>query len=272
MARGRNRRPGDGDRRRYTELLDAARAEGRLDDAELSRRSFTVRYAQTMAELDAVVEDLPVPAAATRSRAPVLVAVAALTAAGVLGFVLATSGDGDPGEPAADPPVSVVDPPPVAEEVQDVPPDMFSTAELVRMWDALDGLPVAGVRSIYLHAEWADLEVQTAPGARTYDDIEYDGAPGELAPGGQISEDDPDAVFFPLGDVDPAVVAACAAGAAEIADRPDRDVELVVISRSSAYGGIVTIDVHLEADAYGVSSTLTWDHTGRHLLDDGRDE
>lgn len=272
MARGQNRRPEDDDRRRYTAVLDAARADGRIDDAELSRRSFTVRYAQTIGELDAVVGDLPGPRVTPKnSLVTVVVAGAAVVAAVGLG-VLVSGNASD--EPADDPPPVVeapaVEAPPV-EEAEDAPVDMFSAAELTTMWTALSEVPVAGVKSIYLHDESASIEVQTAPGALAYDDLEYDGALSGPEAGGTVNGDDPDAVFFPLGEVDPAVVAACAARAAEVADRAGRAVELIVINRDVFYGDIVTINVHLEADAYGTGAVVTWDATGQHLLDDGID-
>ncbi|SDR98551.1 DUF1707 domain-containing protein [Jiangella sp. DSM 45060] len=271
MARGQNRRPEDDDRRRYTAVLDAARADGRIDDAELSRRSFTVRYAQTMGELDAVVGDLPGPDRTAGGRSLVTVAVAgfALLAAVGLGIVAASSGGDD--EPAADPPAAVEAEPPPVEQAEAPPVDMFSAAELTSLWEALAAQQVSGVQSIYLHSDWADLEVRTAPGAPTYDDLEYDGALSEPTPGGEVNEENPDDVFFALEDVNPAVVAACAAQAAEIAQRPDRAVELVVIRRDVFYGDTVTINVHLESDAYGGSAVLTWDASGQHLLDDGTD-
>ncbi|WP_053206243.1 DUF1707 SHOCT-like domain-containing protein [Jiangella muralis] len=273
MARGQNRRPEDDDRRRYTAVLEAARTDGRIDDAEHSRRSFTVRYAQTMGELDAVVGDLPGPArtAGGPSLATVTVAGVAMLAAVGLGIAAASSGDDD--APAADPPAVEVEPPPVeeVEEVEEVPVDMFAAAELTALWEALAAEQVSGVKSIYLHDTWADLDVRTAPGAPTYDDVEYDGTLGEREPGGQVTDEDPEDAFFTLDQVDPAVVAACAARAAEVAQRPDRAVELIVINPDVSYGGTVTISVHLETDAYGVGAVVTWDNTGQYLLDDGID-
>lgn len=55
------RRPGDADREWVTTALAAARAEGRIDDAELARRSFTVRYAHSMAEFDGGILGEPEP-------------------------------------------------------------------------------------------------------------------------------------------------------------------------------------------------------------------
>lgn len=56
-----------------------------------------------------------------------------------------------------------------------------------------------------------------------------------------------------------------------MAGYPGRPISLVVVERDVFYGDIVTIRVHLEADAYGDSPSLTWDATGQHLLDDGAD-
>ncbi|WP_116946966.1 DUF1707 SHOCT-like domain-containing protein [Jiangella endophytica] len=270
MARGRNRQPDDSDRRRYTTVLDTARAEGRIDDAELSRRSFTIRYARTVGELDAVVDDLPGPRVTPKnSVATMVVAGAAVVAAVGLGILASGNTSDDP----SDEPQPVAEAPPVepAEPVEDTPVDMFSAAELTRMWEVLARLPVAGLGRIYLHDDWADLEVQSAPGALTYDDLEYDGALGVPEAGSTIN-DEPEAVFFPLDEVHPAVVAACAANAAEIAGRAGRAVSMIVIDRDVSYGDIVTISVHLETDAYGVGAVVTWDASGKYLLDDGIDE
>ncbi|MBB5788052.1 DUF1707 SHOCT-like domain-containing protein [Jiangella mangrovi] len=273
MAGGRAARPpGDDDRARYTTVLDAARAEGRIDDAELSRRSFTVRYAQTMGELDAVVDDLPGPtAAAAAGRSPLTWALAgiAVAAAVVIGIVVgARDGEGEDDTPAGGQ-VEVVDPPPVAEE-EAAPPDMYSLADLTAMWDALGTAQVPGVLSVYLHSEWADLDVQADPGVPFYDEAEYDGELQPFEPGGQVSGE-PEAEFFPLDAVDPAVVAAVADRADDVAGYAGRPISLIVVERDVFYGDIVTIRVHLEADAYGVSPSLTWDASGQHLLDDGSD-
>ncbi|WP_199701335.1 DUF1707 SHOCT-like domain-containing protein [Jiangella rhizosphaerae] len=271
MARGQDRQPGDGDRRRYSAVLDTARTEGRIDDAEFSRRSFTVRYARTMGELDAVVDDLPGPPATPKNRVATVVVVGAVVVAAVGAGLLVTGNTAN--EPPAQPPPAAEAPAaePV-EEAEEAPPDLRSVADLTRMWDELAQLPVAGIKSMYVYEDRARLEVQTAPGALTYDDLDYDGTLSAPEPGTTVNGDDPDSVFFPLSDVDPAVVAACAAHAAQIAGREGRAVEMIVISRDVFYGDIVTINVHLETDAYGVGSVVTWDATGQYLLDDGIDQ
>lgn len=193
MAGGRSdRRPGDGDRSRYTTVLEAARAEGRIDDAELSRRSFTVRYAQTMGELGAVVDDLPSPAAAGPPRRSLtsIVAALAVVSAVVLGFVVARAGDDDSGDGATSSDVEEFAPAPVVDE-EPAPPDMYSLAELTAMWDALGGAQVPGVLSVYLHSEWADVEAQADPGVPHYDSVTYDGALGPFEPDSQVSGEDP---------------------------------------------------------------------------------
>jgi hypothetical protein len=272
MAGGRSARPpGDGDRARYTTVLEAARADGRIDDAELSRRSFTVRYAQTMGELDAVVHDLPGPAGAPaerqRSTLTMVVAGTVAAAALVLGIVVASARDDD-GDNATSSDVEVFVPAPVVDgEAPTV--EMYSLDALTAMWDALGAAQVPGVLSVYIHSEWADIEAQVEAGAPHYDSATYDGGLGPFEPDSQVSGDDPDAAFFPLEAVDPAVIAAVAARAGEVAGYPGRPISLIVVQRDVFYGDLVTIRAHLEADAYGDSPSLTWDATGQHLLDDG---
>ena len=273
MAGGRKDwRPGDSDRARYATVLEAARAEGRIDDAELSRRSFTIRYAQTMGELDAVVHDLPAPPSTARRRSPavLVVAGAAVVAAVVAGFVFARGSDDD-GDNATSSDVDVFAPAPapVVDGDEAATVEMYSLTELAGMWDALGGAQVPGIKSVYIHDTWADLEVQADSEVPQYDKVSYDGALGPFEPSGQVSGEDLALEFFPLDEVDPAVIAAAAARASEVAGYPDRAVSIIIVQRDVFFGGIVTIRVNLEADAYGDSPTLTWDASGQHLLDDG---
>jgi hypothetical protein len=192
------------------------------------------------------------------------VAGAAVVAALVIGIVAAASDGDDDAASATDEPAGLVGGPPAEDEAA----AMYSLAELTAMWDALGAAQVPGVASVYIHEEWADLDVQADPGVPYYDEATYDGALGPFEPGGRVSGE-PEAEFFPLDEIDPAVIAAVAARADEIAGYEDRPISLIVVERDVFYGDIVTIRVHLEADAYGVSPSLTWDASGQHLLDDG---
>ncbi|WP_162605519.1 hypothetical protein [Jiangella ureilytica] len=207
--------------------------------------------------------------------ATLVLAGVAVVAALVIGIVAARDGDDDAAS-ATDEPAGLVEGTPAGDGAAPAgdgaaPADMYSLAELTAMWDALGTAQVAGIRIVYIHSEWADLEVQADPGVLHYDEVEYDGELGSFEAGGVASGDDPAAVFFPLAEVDPAVIAAVAARADEVAGYEGRPVSLVVVERNVFYGDIVTIRVHLEADAYGVSPSLTWDASGQHLLDDGSD-
>lgn len=204
-----------------------------------------------------------------RFAASTVIGVTAVAAALVIGIVAAARDGDDDTASATDEPAGFVPAPVVEEEA--APADMYSLADLTALWDALGTAQVPGLLSVYLHDTWADVDVQADPGVLYYDEVEYDGALGPFEPGGQESGDDPAAVFFPLAEVDPAVIAAVAARADEIAGYEGRPISLIVIERNVFYGDIVTIRVHLEADAYGVGPSLTWDATGQHLLDDGRD-
>jgi hypothetical protein len=94
VARRHSLRASDSDREEVAERLRAATAEGRLLAGELEERLEVAFRARTYGELDALVVDLPVPAAATlpARRRPALPAVAGATLAlGILLSVLAAS-------------------------------------------------------------------------------------------------------------------------------------------------------------------------------------
>lgn len=196
-----------------------------------------------------------------------VVAGAAVVAAVVIGIVAAARDGDDDAASATDEPAGLFDGPPAEDEAA----DMYSLDELTAMWDALGAAQVPGVLSVYIHSEWADIEAQADAGAPHYDSVTYDGALGPFEPDSQVSGDDLDAAFFSLETVDPAIIAAVAARAGEVAGYPGRSISLIVVQRDVFYGDVVTIRAHLEADAYGDSPSLTWDASGQHLLDDGSD-
>jgi Domain of unknown function (DUF1707) len=93
VARRHSLRASDSDREDVAERLRAATAEGRLLAGELEERLEVAFHARTYGELDALVVDLPAPAATLPARRrPGLPAVAGATLAlGILLSVLAAS-------------------------------------------------------------------------------------------------------------------------------------------------------------------------------------
>ena len=94
MAGRYSLRASDSDREDVADRLRAATAEGRLLAGELEERLEVALHARTYGELDALVVDLPVPAAtlpATRRRPGLPVVAGATLALGILLSVLAAS-------------------------------------------------------------------------------------------------------------------------------------------------------------------------------------
>ncbi|WP_026877547.1 DUF1707 SHOCT-like domain-containing protein [Jiangella gansuensis] len=263
MGGHQGRRPGDADRERFTRVLEAARAEGRIDDAELSRRFFTVRYAQSMGELDAVVDDLPGAPSGRNGRSPaalIVVGVVVLVV-GLLGAAVLLAG-GDSGRSASDD---------AAVPADDATVNMFAPGALESLMGRLQKQGATAYESITVFADRADAYTQVAPNAPQYDRYTYDGGGlGESEPYGEVSGDDLGS-FFTIEEFDPAVVASIAEQADDVAGLAGRGVSHVIIDRDSVHG-IVVIRAYVEGDAYGSGPMLVWDGTGQHLLDDGSDE
>ncbi|WP_129665431.1 hypothetical protein [Phytoactinopolyspora endophytica] len=149
--------------------------------------------------------------------------------------------------------------------------DLYAPGMVEALFERLGAEGVEGYLNVVVRPDRASFEVQTAPGARQYDEIAFnDGELGEPVPGGEIAESDElEDEVFAASDIAEGVVAAVTSQAADVAGLQGRQVSHVVIARDSSHRGVVTVTVHLESDDYGSSATLTWDGTGRHLLRDG---
>ncbi|NEE00306.1 DUF1707 domain-containing protein [Phytoactinopolyspora halotolerans] len=269
-------RPTDAERARFLAIVDAARGRPGVDDNEWVRRRRRITRATTRAELSGVVADLPrspsVRAAAVKGWLITLAASVAvgLAAGGVLASPLASGPDSavraGPAEAADDAPA------PADSDQAAGAVGMYSPGMLEALFSELAVEGVDEYVGVDLYPDRARFEVPAAPGAAQYDVIEFrDGSFTEREPGGEItSADTPQDAVFSASDLTEGVVTATAAAAADVAGLQGRPVSLVSVGRSSAYGAIVTISVHLEPDDYGDGAFVEWDSTGQHLLRDGR--
>ncbi|HEY9408724.1 MAG TPA: DUF1707 domain-containing protein [Jiangellaceae bacterium] len=258
-------RASDADRERIRAVLDQARADGRIDDAELARRVSRLASAATYGELDDLVDDLPPqpPPPVPLSRR--LAAWGATLAAAVViggGFAwLVTRGGDDPVERPAGPPAA-------AEEVEaPAAVDMFAPGEVTRMLDALAAEGYTAFSEVAIWPDNAVIKAQVSPEALQYDEVRYRGGEiTEATPGGTVFDG---YEVFAAADFDPEVIASIAARAAAVAGADGRAVSTVQVSRSSTDGHQLEIWAHLESDAYGSAPVVVWDATGQHLLEDG---
>lgn len=288
MSRADRRwRPSDADRDRYASAISQAFAEGRIDAADMESRTALVHEAKSIADLDALVDDMPPPAPAQTHDSPapeqrtrrVLLVVAALVVgavvlSGIIGAVLfntlgderASSADpvsADP-PPAAEAPVPEEEPPPVDIPLPDVETEQLSlyTVEgLNRLWTAASGTVPS---ELSLWPDRAALRVRAESGQRALDTVEYGG--GLLygrEPYRDLSDGEPDGeVFFSWSDVTPQAVAAAIAGtpaAVGVADVP-----IGHVSIGHYDDGQFTISVYPEGDTG--TSYVRWDATGQHVI------
>lgn len=282
-------RPADADRERYAAAISQAFADGRIDAADMESRTALVYEATSIADLDALVEDMPAPAPAAPPNRPAPVrtrkvagaAAAALIGAMavvlILGAVLlsavrddaSSAPDPAPAAPPAvaeePPPDEVADPPPVADE--DLPPiasvklPMLELEGLQQLWAAAADMEPS---DISLFSDRATLEVRSNSAQRALDRVDYTGGlvlPRE--PYRELGDHEPDGeVFFAWTDVTPeAVVAAIAGMPAALG------VDTVTVSHISIghyQDGEVTISVYPEGD---IGSTyVRWDATGQQVI------
>ncbi|WP_158564028.1 DUF1707 SHOCT-like domain-containing protein [Jiangella anatolica] len=278
----RNWRPSDADRERYAGAVSQAFAEGRIDAADMESRTALIYEAKTIADLDALVEDMPAPAAAPAAPATggrggwIRLAFGAVALAVLLGVLLLTFRDGPtPADPPAREPVPVEEPPaeppeppaPPAAEVDLPAIDMeqfglFTLAGLQELWAAAaDTEPSA----ITLFADNATLEVRSSSPQRALDRVEYSGGllllPGD--PYRDLGDGEPDdEVFFSWSDVTPEAVMAAIDGMPAATGLPD--VTVGHISIGHYQDGLVTISVYPEGDT-GVTY-VRWDPTGQEVI------
>ncbi|WP_198663304.1 DUF1707 SHOCT-like domain-containing protein [Jiangella endophytica] len=286
MSRADRRwRPSDADRDRYASAISEAFAEGRIDAADMESRTALVHEAKSIADLDALVDDMPPPAPAPTHDPPVppqhrtrrvLLVVAALAfgaivLSGIIGAVLFNT-LGDEGSSSADPP-PVAEAPvaeaPVPEEVPppvDIPlPDvateklgLFTEAGLNQLWAAADDVEPS---NLSLWPDRATLEIRSGTERRSLDRVEYSGG---LLLGHEPYTDLPDSrpddeVFFSWSDVTPQAVLAAIDGTPAVSGAP---AGYVIIDRG--FDGEVNIRVYPDGDSR--ASYVRWDATGRQVL------
>ncbi|RIQ25231.1 DUF1707 SHOCT-like domain-containing protein [Jiangella rhizosphaerae] len=283
-------RPSDADRDRYAAAISQAFAEGRIDTADMESRTALVHEAKSIAELDALVEDMPPPAPAPTPEAPVsdrhetrrallfatALTIGAIVVAAIVGAVLynalgddASSSSPRPVAEAPEPeeipppdepaplPVEDVELPPI--DTEQVP--MFTLEGLQELWAAAARTVPS---DISLYADRASLRVRSDSARRGLDTVEYQGGlllPRE--PYRDLSDGEPDdEVFFSWDDVAPEAVAAAIAGmpaALGVADVP-----IGHISIGHFPDGEVSINVYPEGD---IGPTyVRWDATGQRVL------
>ncbi|SEF09406.1 DUF1707 SHOCT-like domain-containing protein [Jiangella alba] len=281
-------RPADADRERYAAAISQAFAEGRIDATDMESRTALVYEATSIADLDALVEDMPAPApAAPRDQAvPVRVprrklagaAAAALFGALavvlILGAILLSSvGDDAPSAPdpapaaEAPPPDDAVDVPPPVEEEVELPPiatvklGLFTVEGLQQLWAAAAGTEPS---DLTIRPDRASLTVRADSAHRALATVEYQG--GLLLPPdpwrdlGDYESDEE--VFFSWADVTPAAVVAAIDATPAAVGLPDVTVGYAIIDHQ--WDGQVTIRVYLEGDN-GIGY-VRWDAAGQQVL------
>ncbi|WP_053206244.1 DUF1707 SHOCT-like domain-containing protein [Jiangella muralis] len=290
MSRADRRwRPSDDDRDRYASAISQAFAEGRIDATDMESRTALVYEATSIADLDALVEDMPapprdepVPARVPRRKpagAAVATLIGGLAVVLILGAILlSTFRDDGPSVPdpaPAAPPVVAEEPPPPDEEVPppvddvELPPiatvqlGLFTLDGLKQLWTAAvaaDTEPSA----MSLFADSATLEVRSASAHRALDRVEYQGGlllsrePYRDLGDGETDDD----TFFAWTDVTPEAVAAAIAGTPAAMDVAE--VAVQHISIGPYRDGQFTISVYPEGDS-GINY-VRWDATGQRVV------
>ncbi|WP_165367634.1 DUF1707 SHOCT-like domain-containing protein, partial [Phytoactinopolyspora endophytica] len=159
-------RPSDADRERYAEAVSAAFSDGRISAEDMQSRTALVYEAATIADLEALVDDIP--SASPTSPRPVpavkrppygrMVLVGVLCAAAIVGAAAAMSstpveqheatgggvveGDQDGGAAGLEP--VDVDVPDIATEK----PGLFTEEGLIQMWETMSAGDVSEIKSI----------------------------------------------------------------------------------------------------------------------------
>ncbi|WP_162605520.1 DUF1707 SHOCT-like domain-containing protein [Jiangella ureilytica] len=259
-------RPSDSDRERYASAVSQAFAEGRIDAADMETRTALIYEAKSIADLDALVEDMPAPAAtpapaaqdtATRSSGiGVGWVVGAVAAVLVIMFaVLSSITDGFTSADSSSDDWAVVDPPPEppeppeppglpAPDLADLPPidtvkdSLFTDDGLGELWNAM---PAAGHTDLYeiaLRPDRATVEALAGTSRPSTVRVEY---VGELVlppePYRDVMAGDQS---FTWADVTPEAVLAA------ISAMPG--VTVSHISIDNDFDGQVTISVYPEGD------------------------
>lgn len=212
----------DTDRVDACALLDAARDDGQLTAGEHTRRTAAAMRARTFADIDAVIDDLQIPAnlvdapvvrPARRRRARRWVLAAAVPiAAALIGMLCGWAGSDDG---------------PVAKKRV---PDMTTPAGIVHFLAAYrEHFGDLEVDSLDLHSANASIERRSTADPRKTERLFYDGKFRSSS----TSNRDPETQPVDLGAVDQAKLAAILSGAPKTVGDPHASIAFITIERTS---------------------------------------
>ncbi|MBB5788053.1 DUF1707 domain-containing protein [Jiangella mangrovi] len=265
-------RPSDADRDRYAGAISQAFAEGRIDATDMESRTALVYEATSIADLDALVEDMPAPAPAA-TPAPAVQHSATRSSGIGVGWVIGavaivlvvmfavlstiTSGTDSPEPPppavAAPLPEPLEPPEPPAPDPADLPDiatdqlGLFTVEGLRELWTAVPAAGHTDVESMTIFADRAYLVVRADSSHRALARFDYQGGlamPAE--PYRDLGDYETDAeTFFSWGDVTPEAVMAAHDAMPAVTGLPD--VTVAHISVDEDADG-VTINVYPEGD------------------------
>lgn len=281
-------RPSDADRERYAGAISQAFAEGRIDATDMESRTALVYEAASIADLDALVEDMPAPAPAT--PAPVATAtrssgigvgavVAAVAVVLVILFAVLssitdgfTSADPASGLPEAPPP-AVAAPlpqeplPPAQPDPADLPDidtvklGLFTAEGLSEMWAAMPAAGHTDLFAITLFADRATVYASAGTERPAIATVEYQGGLA-LPPERYRDLTSGDPALFTWIDVPPEAVLAAIEAMPGVTGVPDVTVGHISIDNSADRG--ITINVYPEGDT-GITYAK-FDATGTQVL------
>lgn len=266
-------RPSDADRERYATAVSQAFAEGRIDAADMETRTALIYEAKSIADLDALVEDMPAPEpsttpapaaqdSATRSSGIGVgwvigaVAVVLVIMFAVLGSITGgSSADSSSDDGAvADPPLPEPPEPPEPPGPADLPPiateqlGLFTVEGLQEMWETVPAAGHTDIETLTIYPDRAYLVVRADSAHRALARFDYHGGlPLPPEPYRDLGDYETDAeTFFSWGDVTPEAVMAAYGAMPGITGQDAVTVTHISIDDDAADG--VTINVYPDGD------------------------
>ncbi|NEE00305.1 DUF1707 SHOCT-like domain-containing protein [Phytoactinopolyspora halotolerans] len=270
-------RPSDADRERYLEAISTAFSDGRITADDLQSRTALVYEARTIADLEALVEDVPSepppvpPTVAERPSYARMIYVGVAIAAGIAALIAVTAAQ--PEERDISTSTSVEEAPlvpgldPAEVEVPDVATeklDLLTEAGLVEMWDTMSGADVADIAKIGIYGDYAHIEVRAETDEPGVDEIRYQGGFASPREWERAYSEETEAGFFGWNDVSPQAVAAAIDATPGALERPDAEVAHVSVGRRGWERGQIVIQV--VADDGGNTFSVRWDAAGSTVL------
>jgi hypothetical protein len=260
-------RPSDADRERYAGAISQAFAEGRIDATDMESRTALVYEATSIADLDALVEDMPAPAAPavpaqqdTRTRSSGIgvgwvigaVAIVLVVMFAVLSSITSGSDSPEPPPPAVAAPLpEPMEPPePPAPDPADLPDiatvknGLFTVEGLDELWTAM---PAAGHTELFdvtLFPERARIETSAGTSRPAIATVEYEG--GLVLPADLVRDAGSSDLPFTWADVTTASVLAAHDSTLAMIDQAG--VTVSHISIDNDFDDQVTISVYPEGD------------------------